>query len=270
MSLHVNNLVGFGAGGGGGPTILQIIQNRSLTSGLQLCLDAGDAASYTSGQSWLDRSGNGYDFFLGPTSGVEADDPTFSGNPGDGSANEYFLYAASDKHTYDSAVETWMSALHQDNAVFSWIVGAYVPASSQTSVFSTVSAANFSGVTAVINTTSSFCRMNVRHASGNAVVLTATGTPTADAWNFFGGSLNEASASSGILKANGTTDTGVTVTYTTPSAAAANPMMLASSRATGVSANVRIAFVAIWNTALTSTDLDNLYSDIKTARAYGF
>src|SRR5688572_16443964 len=45
--------------------LYQEIQGLGLTTGLQFSLDAGSADSYTSGQSWLDLSGNGQDFFRG-------------------------------------------------------------------------------------------------------------------------------------------------------------------------------------------------------------
>ena len=70
------------AGTGKNYPLIDYIGELSLNSNLVLCLDAGDANSYTSGQKWLDRSGNGYDFFLGTTDSVQASDPTFNGTPG--------------------------------------------------------------------------------------------------------------------------------------------------------------------------------------------
>ena len=47
---------------------ITMLRRLGLTNGLKLCLDAGDANSYTSGEPWLDTSGNGYDFNRGTTS----------------------------------------------------------------------------------------------------------------------------------------------------------------------------------------------------------
>jgi hypothetical protein len=63
-----------------------IICRLGLVTNCKLVLDAGEASSYTSGQSWLDLSGNGYDFFLGSTSGAAANDP-FGGPLGGGGNN---------------------------------------------------------------------------------------------------------------------------------------------------------------------------------------
>lgn len=103
------------------PTAIEAIQAAGLTSGLKLCLDTGDAASYTSGQSWLDRSGNGYDFFRGATGSAEGSDPTFNGTPGGLSLNEYFSMDGGDYFKYDSANEAWMNNLHKNNAKFSFM-----------------------------------------------------------------------------------------------------------------------------------------------------
>jgi len=98
-------------------TLMAIIRDLGLTTNLKLCLDAGDPASYTSGQKWLDRSGGGYDFHLGATSGSEASDPTFNGVAGRQSDAEYFSGDGGDYFTYDSNSETWMRDFHRAGAV---------------------------------------------------------------------------------------------------------------------------------------------------------
>jgi hypothetical protein len=94
---------------------------------LKLCFDAGDASSYDgSSQTWLDTSGNGYDFFRGTTSGAAANDPTFNGSAGGLSVNDYFSFDGADVFQYDSANETWMQNLHKDNAIFAGLVWVYL------------------------------------------------------------------------------------------------------------------------------------------------
>lgn len=74
-----------------GESALAAITRLNLSSGLKLCLDAGDAASYPgTGQSWLDVSGQANNFFLGANNTVTTDDPSFSGTPGGLTANESF------------------------------------------------------------------------------------------------------------------------------------------------------------------------------------
>lgn len=103
-------------------SLIDIIKGFDLTSGLQLCLDAGDIDSYPgSGIKWLDTSGNGYDFNLGDGS-TATTYPTFNGSAGALSKNEFFSFDGGDYFSYDSANETWMDQLHNDGAVVSFII----------------------------------------------------------------------------------------------------------------------------------------------------
>lgn len=124
-----NALSGFGSGG---VTVyeklIDAITTVGITSGLQICLDAGDENSYTSGDKWLDVSGNGYDFHRGLTSSTDGQEMTFNGTPGDITKNEYFYSTGNDMFRYDSANETWMESLHKDGAKFCWFTVAYYPA----------------------------------------------------------------------------------------------------------------------------------------------
>src|SRR5690349_1915490 len=105
---------------------LTVIQQLGLTTGLKLCLDAGDSASVAVGSQakWLDVAGNGYDFYRGSSAAGDAAEPTFNGTPGNLSASEYFSSDGGDNFTYDSANESWMDNLHKDGAKFTiccWI-----------------------------------------------------------------------------------------------------------------------------------------------------
>lgn len=104
---------------------ITVLERLGLTNGLKLCLDAGDSASYTSGQPWLDRSGNGYDFNRGATSASEGSDPTFNGSAGGLSTSEYFSLDGGDYFRYDSANETWMNNIHKDGAIFTYMAWIY-------------------------------------------------------------------------------------------------------------------------------------------------
>ena len=61
-------------------SLMTSITDASLTTGLQFCLDAGVAASYTSGDKWLDLSGNGQDWQMGTSVGSDSEDPAFTGD----------------------------------------------------------------------------------------------------------------------------------------------------------------------------------------------
>ena len=95
----------------------QDIVDASLTSGLQLCLDAGSASSYDgSSQKWLDLSGNGQDFFRGADGSATTDDPTFNGSAGGLSSSEYFSLDGGDFFRYDAANTAAMNGVHHNNA----------------------------------------------------------------------------------------------------------------------------------------------------------
>ena len=98
-----------------------IIDDLGLSTGLQLCLDAGDLASYPgSGQKWLDQAQR-YDFFLGATSGAAADDPTFNGVAGDLKDSTYWALDGTQFFRYDTTNETWMQNLHKNGATYTFV-----------------------------------------------------------------------------------------------------------------------------------------------------
>lgn len=102
-------------------TLHEAITYAGLAGNASLILDAGDAASYTSGQKWLDRSGGGYDFFRGTSDSATTDDPTFNGTAGGVSSGEYWTFDGDDHFNYDTTNEAWMQ-LQADNAAFTLIV----------------------------------------------------------------------------------------------------------------------------------------------------
>ena len=99
--------------------LIDAITDLSLTTNLQLCLDAGDGDSYTSGNKWLDVSGNGHDFFLGSDGATASEKPTFNGTVNGVSANEYWSFDGGDFFRLENANPAWVDNLHQDTAVLS-------------------------------------------------------------------------------------------------------------------------------------------------------
>lgn len=97
-----------------------MLTDLNMTSGLKLCLDAGDARSYPgTGQSFYDRSSNAANFYLGDGSGSESTDPTFVGTAGDLLAGTYFSSDGGDYFTVASNdVPSWAQTFHKPGAAF--------------------------------------------------------------------------------------------------------------------------------------------------------
>ena len=243
----------------------EIIQRAGQTDSLKLCFDAADAESFTSGQSWLDRSGNGYDFFLGTTSGADATDPTFNGTAGGRSSSEYFTTGGNDFFRYDTTNEAWMQTLHKDNAVFSSIAWLYaVDTVGAWGIWGTRGASGTgTGATLVSNGAGGGLLMSVKNAGADGLTFeSATAKITAATWSMAAVSVDEA-AGIGLMRLNQLTDT-FTSTYTTPAAGDASFTMeiLASGNAvnTGVASGNRIASIAIWQgRALSAYELSVLF-----------
>jgi hypothetical protein len=249
--------------GGGRESFFTIIGRLGLSSGLRLCLDAGDAASYTSGQSWLDRSGNGYDFFRGANNTATTDDPTFNGSAGGLSVNEFFSFDGGDFFRYDTTNETWMNNLHKDGAKFT-IIGW----------INTVSAAvaqpvfgNGQGVKTTVGIEFGGSNLNVlRLRIGNgggafARLAETAATLSFGTWIMVSVTVDEA-ATTGFLGVD-TTITTFTSTYTSPSASNAGQTMEIGARGNANSpfANgSKIAAVMVWEgVALTSSQVQSVY-----------
>lgn len=232
----------------------------SLTTNLKLALDSGDAASYSSGQKWLDRSGGGYDFFLGVDGSTDTTDPTFNGVSGRNSDLEYWSFDGGDLFRYDSANETWMNAMHKDSALVSWAAWIYFKSGSGAlPLFGTLGSSSI-GVSLSIPTT----QQNFIESNGVTAVSVADNTTVrTNGWEFIGGALNEAANT--ITFVTGGTSTTKACTYISPSAAAATYTMEigATGNATAplIGAGHRFGTLAIWQgTALTSANLVALYN----------
>lgn len=245
--------------------LIHTIRRCGLTTGLKVCLDAGDANSYPSGESWLDTSGNGYDFFRGATgAGGEASDPTFNGTAGQRSSGEYWSFDGGDYFRYDTTNETWMQNLHKDNAKFTFIAGVQHGGTGAKS-----------GLCGTGTGTGSAIGVNWHILAGNELIFavragatgvfsdTSTLTPTEDVPSFVAVSLDEAvGASGGFHYLNGVVDT-FTSTYTSPSASNATYTLELGARGNGESpllSTSRLWFFAAWESvALSQEQVNALY-----------
>lgn len=240
------------------------ISQLGLDGNLKLCLDAAHSQSYASGQKWLDLSGNGTDFFLGADDSATATDPTFHGSAGRLSRNEYFSHDGGDYFAYDAANETWMENLHKDGAVFS-AAGWVWPGS----LSAIAGICGTRGTVGVIGATLRITTGGALHwfvTDGGATVksvVTASGEMPANAWCFFGVSIDETVGTNGIILF---TNAGATLNnsaYGSPSAAAAsNGFNIGASGGGGapLTSNSRLGMIAAWDIALTQSDLADIFN----------
>lgn len=242
-------------------TLLSTLTALGLTTNLKVCLDAGDALSYTSGESWLDRSGGGYDFFRGASGSSSTDDPTFNGVPGDLTNGEYWSFDGGDLFTYDSANETWMENLHKANAAFTMAVW-YNPSSTSAtaSLVKTRQTGSTIGIDFQLINSGNRPQLVVGNGSSSGVFspVSVGGTVTAGAWNFFAVSV-DLPGNVQVIQRNDTQATGAAA-YTSPSASSAAAVM-----AMGINnpfpSGSRMAEVAMWEgSALTASQLTSLHN----------
>ena len=253
------------------PTFINTLRDLGYTSALQVCLDAGDGDSAPSGAtSWLDTSGNGYDFFRGTGSGGEAADPTFTGTVGNLSSGEYWAHDGADYFRYDTTNETWMQDMHKDNA--QWTFMAWIYMTSALSMAFLGDAGTSGGRNGVsIRSASGSFQLSVTNAGSSVQLLTFGTAMPLNAWQFIAVSQNELDASTGLhMRDGGNSFTG-NGTYTSPSAANATATMEIGARGNGgeiVNPGTRFGMVSLHAGGfLTAGQIDNVYQ--RTRLRYG-
>ena len=228
-----------------------VIRKLGLSSGLQLCLDAGHETSLpASSTKWVDLSGNGYDFFRGTTAGADSTDPTINGTAGNRSSSEYLSFDGGDLLQYDSTNETWMESLHKDNALFSLMAWFY-PA---TTTANQGIIATCRGNNAEIGWHSQVSTGNVfgtgARAGGSSAINTSAGEAVVDAqWNCLQLTMDEAAGgTASTIGVNGVY-TAFDGTYLSPSASSATQTMRIGIRNNDdpIENGGRIASLAMWS-----------------------
>jgi hypothetical protein len=248
----------------GVPNLIDTITSLGLTSGLKLCLDAGDAISYTSGQTWADRSGNGYDFVRGTTSASQATDPTFNGSAGGKSSSEYWSFDGGDYFTLGQANPTWINNIHKNNAQFTLACWVYL-GSSGTGVFCGDYIATGSPMFNWY--ASSLTKLSIAVSDGSSFVFdqTMSATISTGVWTFVAVTLNEA-ANTMTLQVDGTQET-FACTYSGPSASNAGNILKIGADGDGafplVSGSRLHSFMAWEGTALSAAQILSLYDATK-------
>ena len=263
-------LMAGGAPSYGQTELIHTIRRCGLTSGLKVCLDAGDANSAPSAtQTWYDLSGGGYDFFVGFTASAQASDPTQNGTAGRRSSGEYWSFDGGDYFRYDSATEAWMENLHKDNAKFTFFTWVHVPATTVAHGLCGTEDGNGAnpGAWWDINGTEQM-QFAARRTAGasNISVIDSTVIPSG-VWVCLALSVDEAvGANGGLFFVSGTTTT-FTSTYTTPDTAAAQGRLYIGSLGASnfpMENTCRMGMFAVWESvALTKPQLLALYQSTR-------
>ena len=205
----------------------------------RIIYDFGDADCYPgSGQTIFDLGSSGIDMYLGETSGVASDDPTFVGSAG-GMALEHMLFDGGDTHEHPSDPATWVDDIHKSTAgVSSAVVLAKKVGDGTGYYWSTngqFSASDRVGFSYHLETGK--LRINVGDSGGLADVFTEAGDSVVpDGPHMFGWVVDDASGTGFFYrdgeyeKVNGGDDT-FTVSFATHTAAlpAGNHIALGAS-----------------------------------------
>ena len=282
--LKTNYSLGFGAGAAaaGNQALIDVLTTLGLTTDLKLCLDAGDSSSYSSGQSWLARSGGGYDFHFGASDSAASDDPTFNGSSGGLSSAEYMSTDGGDFFEYDQATpETWMNNMHKNNAIIATACWMFMPSGYTGGEVRWWTTSGGSSTTRIgtnyrTDYNSTYPRLRVGNAGGEFSCLHKIGDTGLDvnAWNFVAYSLNESTGSGGgFLYLNGaynqvsSADTW-TSTYSSPTTSdiGGDPAIMGDARTPGQSGMVsggRVAMIAVWEggTQISKANFDDIYAN---------
>lgn len=252
-------------------TMLQMVSQLGLLTGLKVCLDASDGGSLpASSAKWLDTAGGGYDFFRGTSSGADASDPTINGSANGRSANEYLSFDGGDYLTYDTTNETWMNNFHKAGA--KWAVATWIWYAASGSAGFIGTNGNSISPGFAVGMSSGGKLITIVHNASTQIVnnVSTTSIPTGQ-WCFLGNSFDSSNGSTGnVMCINGTIET-FSGTLSSPSASNASFTMQIGSRANATvplpNTSRMGAFIAWESVALTQQNLLDLFN---TSRArYG-
>ena len=171
---------------------------------------------------------------------------------------------------YEGANETAFENLHKDTAIWSCLFVFYPVATSDDMPLINTSEGGAAevGIRCMLRGDEKF-EINVyKGAGGTAFNLVSASALSTSAWHVLGWSIDEPSgASSAFIHLDGTGQTAVDATYTTPSSAAAGTVMNLGTREDGeksLASGYRIAIACLWEgTALSSANFDSIWTEIK-------
>lgn len=253
--------------------LIDIINGLSLTSGLQLCLDVGDVNSYAgTGQQWSDVSGQGNHYNRGATSSAEASDPTFNGTAGDPSESTYWSFDGADYFS-PANTPTWDDNLHKANGAATflavWMRTTAVPGSSTIFANADIVSGNAqNGVIFEATNGSPRLRIDSTNTSGSGEIQVAPPANNVSARN----RPSIAISSYNLATPGGTNQidgvqaaAGSLVNSTNTTNPSSTPKIGIQGSGTGrpMVAGDRLYCVAVWNTRLTDTQMNNLRAELR-------
>lgn len=260
---------------GSNQNAMNILRNLGLTANLQLCLDAGDATSFTSGQTWSDLSGGGHHFYLGADNTIAANDPTFTGHPGNRSHNDYWSFDGGDFFRHIGANPSWANDIHKDNAIFTIALWVYVAGTGSTGFIGTSGTDGEPGFYLGRSASDQYLLQVLKDTPGAARTALMAALP-ADRWVFLSCALDESVGASGGFLGMDMTFSTFTSTYTTPSALDAAEYLGVGCRVAlnaggslgRLTNGSRMAMCLVWTgTKLTQTQITSIYTS--TRRRFG-
>jgi hypothetical protein len=262
-------------------TMIDVIKHLGLTSGLKLCLDAGDANSYSgSGQVWSDLSGGGYHFNRGADSSAGSDDPTFNGVAGRQSASEYWSFDGGDEFRLAQSNPSWIENLHKNNAIWSfalWIYYVGGGANTVSPLFLTGDSGADVGFSLAIDHDNDLSFVNVLNAVNTTEPFSFSATYSQavpkNAWTFLAHSYTESTGivSSRINDAHAD-EIGAVGSYTSPSSSSATFVARIGKTSTSAGpagqqvfpSGTRLNTLAAWEgVALTPAQITAIYDATK-------
>lgn len=276
MDFYGENILGLGGAAGSVVSFFTTLNTLGLTSGLQSCIDANDLGSYAGGTQLVDTSGNSHSWWLGFDSGTLGD-PDYIGAPGD--ASSYFTFPHVDYFKYAGAnSDTWVNALHKDNATFTLLFWLYVVTSGFSdeaeTLFATGTYLDEIGCYFIVRDDTAAIEFKVVNGDGSTTVMSQGSTSeglfaNTNAWNMIAVTQNEAT---GTMKwyVNGNTATNSAAsTYTSPSASNITAGAYIGSNtdredAWQFSSGVRFGIFAAWDRVLSTAEISSIYNATKT------
>jgi hypothetical protein len=259
-------------------TLLEAIKFVGVETNLRVCLDAGDSRSYDgSSQTWTDQSGGGFSFFRGTTGSGEASDPTFNGTAGRQSSGEYFSVDGGDWFTLNQSNPSWLDSFHKASAKFTICEWVYLNnIVSTSSFFGSIGDNQVSGATGAGITfgSSGSTLLALDFLVTNAVPAVVyekktSNTATNNSWNFLSVSV-DMTIGTVIYRINGNTETYTSQSYTSPASVTSKSTIQLAAGGGGAfpdSTGERWGEVALWDRALSATELSNLFT--ATRQRYG-
>jgi|6_EtaG_2_1085325.scaffolds.fasta_scaffold03992_4 hypothetical protein len=261
--------IGFGSGGGAGgvaiasASLLAVIQDLSLDTSLEVCLDfrAHDTC-WDGGQTISDLSG-GSDWTLGNDSSSSTDDPS-AVDAGEFNIGSYMLFDGGD-FIECTAQDAWQNTIHKDAALWSCFVVMYNPSdSAEGRIFSSSDGTANPQVGANLSWTSvNGSEMQIRAASAAPFTFNSATKMTEGDWATYGLSLNENGGEVSFEQINGNNETAANAAYTSPSSSSAdyNLVIGAVGKKTAqfLPNGTRIAMIAFWTRALSTSEMTSLF-----------